>query len=267
MSLKLNIKQPLHHFNLNIEVELAAKGIVGLFGDSGSGKTSVLRAIAGLNDKSSGDIAFNGHHWQLNSGQLSHNSKKHDSQSPSIGMVFQDSRLFNHLTVAKNLSIVDQLNSSSRLASLIENFGIEPLLDKVCGSLSAGQQQRVAIVRSLIADPKLLLLDEPLSALDNNAKQQLMLALKNYSQQHQIPMIYVSHHVDEIHYLCDELMLIKQGKIVVHGDCHAVLTNHQLLPHNSDVLSVDETTKQVTLQLSDDAFAQLSSHKTITIAK
>lgn len=267
MSLKLNIKQPLHHFSLDIEVELAVSGIVGLFGDSGSGKTSLMRAIAGLNEKSSGDISFNNHQWQLNSSQLSNNSKKHNAQIPNIGMVFQDSRLFNHLTVAKNLTIVDQLNSSSRLASLIEDFGIEPLLNKVCSLLSAGQQQRVAIVRSLVANPKLLLLDEPLSALDNNAKQQLMLALKNYSQQHQLPMIYVSHHIDEIDYLCNELMLIKQGKIVEHGDCHAVLTNHQLLPHLSDVLSVDETTKQVTLQLSDDAFAQLSSHKTITIAK
>ena len=267
MSLKLNIKQPLHHFNLDIEVELAVSGIVGLFGDSGSGKTSLMRAIAGLNEKSSGDISFNNHQWQLNSSQLSNNSKKHNAQIPNIGMVFQDSRLFNHLTVAKNLTIVDQLNSSSRLASLIEDFGIEPLLNKVCSLLSAGQQQRVAIVRSLVANPKLLLLDEPLSALDNNAKQQLMLALKNYSQQHQLPMIYVSHHIDEIDYLCNELMLIKQGKIVEHGDCHAVLTDHQLLPHHSDVLSIDETTKQVTLQLSDEAFAQLSSHKTISIAK
>ncbi len=267
MSLKLNIKQPLHHFNLDIEIELAAKGIVGLFGDSGCGKTSLLRAIAGLNEKSSGYIDFNNRQWQLNFGQLLNSSKKTNAQTPNIGMVFQDSRLFNHLTVAKNLSIVDKLNSSLRLASLIEDFGIEPLLNKVCGLLSAGQQQRVAIVRSLAAAPELLLLDEPLSALDNTAKQQLMLALKNYSQQHQLPMIYVSHHVDEIHYLCDELMLIEQGKIVEHGDCHAVLTNHQLLPHHSDVLSVDEITKQVTLQLSDDAFAQLSSHKTITIAK
>ncbi|MGB1299384.1 MAG: ATP-binding cassette domain-containing protein, partial [Psychrobium sp.] len=179
MTLKLNIQQPLAHFDLNIDVKLNAHGIIGLFGQSGSGKTNLLRAIAGLNESSSGNIVFNNHQWPLNS--------KHTCR---VGMVFQDSRLFNHLTVAQNIEIVNQLDSAV-LESLINDFGIAPLLDKRCSLLSAGQQQRVAMVRSLTARPDLLLLDEPLSALDDNAKQQLMLALKNYSQQQQLVMIYV----------------------------------------------------------------------------
>lgn len=260
MPLTLNIKQPLHHFLLDVHVQCAASGIVGLFGQSGSGKTSLLRAIAGLNNKCSGNITFNNNTWELNSGQLSNNLC-------NIGMVFQDSRLFNHLTVAKNLSIVEKPNAAQRIDLLVNDFGVTPLLDKYCHQLSAGQQQRVALVRSLLANPQLLLLDEPLSALDHHAKQSLMTALKNYSQLHKLPMVYVSHHIEEIHTLCDELMLMDNGKIIDYGDCQEVLMRHQLLPHNSQVLNIDENTKQITLQLSDEAFTQLSHSKNITLIK
>lgn len=258
MTLKLNIKQPLAHFDLDIKVELNANGIMGLFGKSGSGKTNLLRAIAGINDHCRGSIEFNQHQRLLNNRQLSNTYYK-------VGMVFQDSRLFNHLTVKKNIAISNQLDSTSQLSSLINNFGLKSLLDKQCRLLSAGQQQRVAIVRSLAANPDLLLLDEPLSALDECAKQQLMLALKNYSQQQQLPMIYVSHHINEIHFLCDELMLINQGKIIDSGDCHTLLKRHQLLPHNSQVVDIDKDKKQITLQLSDDAFIQLATQNNITL--
>lgn len=260
MSLTLNIQQSLHHFSLDVNVQCSADGIVGLFGQSGSGKTSLLRAIAGLNNRCSGNIEFNENQWTLNDGQSLINHC-------NIGMVFQDSRLFNHLTVSKNLSIVDKLNSPQHVDLLINDFGIAPLLDKHCHQLSAGQQQRVALVRSLAANPQLLLLDEPLSALDNNAKQSLMTALKNYSQLHNLPMIYVSHHIDEIQTLCDELMLIDNGKIIDSGNCQTVLSRHQLLPHRSHVLAIDEANNQITLQLSDEAFAQLSSNTNITLSK
>ncbi|MCG7532875.1 ATP-binding cassette domain-containing protein [Psychrobium sp. MM17-31] len=255
MTLKLNIQQPLAHFDLDINVELNADGIIGLFGQSGSGKTNLLRAIAGLNESSRGNIVFNSHHWALSS-----------EHACRVGMVFQDSRLFNHLTVAQNIEIVNQLDLAA-LESLISDFGVAPLLDKRCNLLSAGQQQRVAIVRSLAAKPDLLLLDEPLSALDDTAKQQLMLALKNYSQQQQLVMIYVSHHIDEIHFLCDELMLIEQGNITDSGDCQQLLKRHQLLPHTSQVLDIDESSKQITLQLTDEAFAQLASQSAIKLSK
>ncbi|MGB0834537.1 MAG: ATP-binding cassette domain-containing protein [Psychrobium sp.] len=255
MTLKLNIQQSLAHFDLNIDVELNTDGIIGLFGHSGSGKTNLLRAIAGLNESSRGNITFNNHQWSLNS--------KHACR---VGMVFQDSRLFNHLTVAQNIEIVNLLDSAA-LETLVNDFGVAPLLDKRCSLLSAGQQQRVAIVRSLAAKPDLLLLDEPLSALDDKAKQQLMLALKNYSQQQQLVMVYVSHHIDEISFLCNELMLIEQGQITDSGDCQQLLKLHQLLPHTSQVLDIDESSKQITLQLTDEAFAQLASQSSITISK
>jgi len=259
MTLKLAIQQPLHHFDLAVDAQLPSGGIIGLFGQSGSGKTSLLRAIAGLNKNAVGHIQFNDINWTLNGGQLS-------NIPCAIGMVFQDSRLFNHLTVAKNFSIVDKLGCLETTSTLIKAFGITPLLNKFAHQLSAGQQQRVAIVRSLLAAPQLLLLDEPLSALDNTAKQTLMAALKKYSQQKKLPMIYVSHHIEEINYLCDELVLIEQGQIIDSGRCKLVLERHHLLPHQTDVISVDKTTNQVTLQLSDEAFSQLSQRKTVIIS-
>lgn len=263
MTLKLTIKQPLHHFDLAINIELPSGGIIGLFGQSGSGKTSLLRAIAGLSNNAVGCVEFDQQYWQLNNGQVSAGQLLNDKCT--VGMVFQDSRLFEHLTVAKNLSITDKLNNSDTSNKLIDEFGIKSLLDKFAHQLSAGQQQRVAIVRSLVANPQILLLDEPLSALDNNAKYSLMAALKCYSQQQNLTMIYVSHHIDEINTLCDQLMLIEQGQLIDNGHCESVLSRHRLLPHQSDVIGIDEAKNQITLQLSDDAFAQLSQNKTLII--
>jgi len=259
MTLKLSIQQPLHHFDLAVNAELSCDGIIGLFGQSGSGKTSLLRAIAGLNKHAVGEVKFNDISWTLNDGQSLNNQCV-------VGMVFQDSRLFDHLTVTKNLSIINKLACSQTSSMLIKEFGITPLLNKYAHQLSAGQKQRVAIVRSLLAKPQLLLLDEPLSALDKAAKHSLMMALKKYSQQKNLPMIYVSHHIEEIHFLCDQLMLIEQGQLIDSGSCNALLKKHHLLPHQTDVIAVDKTTNQVTLQLTDDAFSQLSQLKTVIIS-
>ena len=259
MPIKFDIKQSLNHFDLIINVELASNNIVGLFGQSGSGKTTLLRAIAGLNGYASGSVTFNNKQWQLN-------QKSSTNNTPAIGMVFQDSRLFEHLTVDKNLSIVDKLQTPDTRSALINDFGISSLLTKYAHQLSAGQKQRVALVRSLMATPDLLLLDEPLSALDVNAKHKIMATLKSYSHQHKLPMIYVSHHIDEINYLCDELILIEQGQLIDAGECDNVLKNNNLLPHQSDVISVDGDKKQITLQLSNEAYLQLSSRKNINLS-
>lgn len=262
MPISLDIKQSLHHFDLAINVELASSHIIGLFGQSGSGKTTLLRAIAGLNESAFGTITFNNKHWQLNQ----KSSNKALNVTPSIGMVFQDSRLFEHLTVDKNLSIVDKLKSTDIRSKLITDFGINSLLSKFAHQLSAGQKQRVALIRSLIASPDLLLLDEPLSALDSTAKSAIMAVLKTYSQQHNLPMIYVSHHIDEIDYLCDELMLIEQGKLIDSGECQTLLSKHHLLPHQSDIIAIDNDKKQITLQLSDDDYNRLSKRQNIKLS-
>lgn len=259
MSLTFTIQQLSNNFDLDVSVELSSAGIIGLFGSSGSGKTTLLRAIAGLNKQATGSICFNKFNWLLD-------KEKTTKNQPTIGMIFQDSRLFEHLTVEKNLSIVDKLQSAAVLSQLINDLAIIPLLNKFAHQLSAGQKQRVAIIRSLIAAPQLLLLDEPLSALDNNAKTSVMKVLKRYSQQHNLPMIYVSHHIDEIDYLCDELILINQGQLIDSGHCQTLLNKHHLLSHQSDVITIDDDKKQITLQLSDEAYAQLSQRKNIKLS-
>lgn len=259
MSLTFTIQQSSNHFDLDISVDLSCDGIIGLFGASGSGKTTLLRAIAGLNKQATGSLTFNEFNWLLN-------KEKTKLNQPLIGMVFQDSRLFEHLTVTKNFDIVNKLQSTDVLSQLINDLEITPLLNKFAHQLSAGQKQRVAIIRSLIAAPQLLLLDEPLSALDSDAKNAVMTALKNYSQQHNLPMIYVSHHIEEINYLCDELILIEQGKLIDSGKCQNLLKNNHLLPHQSDVITIDDDKKQITLQLSDEAYAALSQRKKIKLS-
>jgi len=259
MPLIINIQQPSSHFDLAINAEFSASGIIGLFGPSGSGKTTLLRAIAGINNQSSGSIHFNEYNWLLN-------KEKTKENQPLIGMVFQDSRLFEHLTVAKNFDIVNQTTSTDALSQLMSDLDITPLLNKFAHQLSAGQKQRVAIVRSLIACPQLLLLDEPLSALDNKTKRNIMKVLKKYSQDYALPMIYVSHHIEEIDYLCDELMLIDQGKLIDSGPCKTLLEKHHLLPHQSDIITIDNDKKQITLQLSDSAYNLLSQRKKIKLS-
>lgn len=181
--------------------------VIGLFGASGSGKTSILHAIAGLNTPENGWIKIKGQTW-FDSKQGINLS----SQQRSVGLVFQDAQLFPHMTVMRNL-----LFGYKRVASekqrfdpdyIIELLKLNHLLGRMPMKLSGGEKQRVALGRALLYSPKLLLLDEPLSALDAAHKQEIIPFFQKVLQETDIPMLYVSHDMSEIRQLTEHIWLL-----------------------------------------------------------
>lgn len=210
-------------FNLAIKQDFSLQGITGIFGHSGSGKSTLLRAIAGLEKETDGTIL-------LNDTRLIDSKNKCfiKAEHRNIGLVFQDSRLFPHLTVLDNLKFAAKRCQNRRLNfnEIIKLTELENLLLKHVNELSGGQKQRVALARAILAEPKLLLLDEPLSALDRQAKTRLLRLMLNIQNKLQLPMLYVSHSLDELQQVCDKLLVLSQGKVIGYDGIHSMI--HQL---------------------------------------
>ncbi|KAA1190648.1 molybdenum ABC transporter ATP-binding protein [Pseudohalioglobus sediminis] len=201
-------------FQLQLQSSIADQGVTALYGPSGSGKSTLLDCIAGLREPGDGSqISFRGQQW-LGHGQAVPVWRRR------IGYVFQDARLFPHLTVAGNLDYASQRARGrpalerDRLQALL---GIDELLPQKPDTLSAGQQQRVAIGRALCSAPQLLLLDEPLANLDPMASAECLTLLQEIANQVDLPMIYVSHDIEELGQLADDLLLLQKGKLVDSG--------------------------------------------------
>ncbi len=200
-------------FALDVDLALPGRGISAIFGASGSGKTTLLRCIAGL-DKAVGQLRINGELWQ----DASHFLPPHRR---ALGYVFQEASLFAHLTVRKNLDYgMQRLAPAERKVSLdhaLDLLGIEHLLERKPEGLSGGERQRVAIARALLTSPRLLLLDEPLAALDLPRKQEILPYLERLHTELEIPVLYVSHSPDELARLADHLVVLEQGKVIASG--------------------------------------------------
>ena len=229
-TLSINIKLSFEKFNLAIKEELSLRGITGIFGHSGSGKSTLLRAIAGLENKFDGRIL-------LNDNCLIDNTNKHfiKAEHRNIGLVFQDSRLFPHLTVLGNLTFSAKhcKNRQLDLNEIIALTELNNLLHKHVNELSGGQKQRVALARAILAEPQLLLLDEPLSALDRQAKAGLLKLILKVQNKLQLPMLYVSHSLDELQQVCDKLLVLTQGKVTGYDDIHSMI--HRLNSINQEI--------------------------------
>lgn len=200
-------------FSLDVEVALPGCGVTALFGPSGSGKTTLLRCIAGLERAPRGTLYFNGECWQ----EATYWLPPH--QRP-IGYVFQEASLFPHLTVLDNLRYGwKRLPRAQRapLDPIIELLGIGHLLSRKPERLSGGERQRVGIARALAVQPRLLLMDEPLAALDVARKQEILPYLERLHRELAIPILYVSHAPDEVARLADYLVVLEQGKVVTTG--------------------------------------------------
>jgi molybdate transport system ATP-binding protein len=232
MKLSLNFTIDYSPFSLQIEQTLTLQGITGVFGHSGSGKSTLLRAITGLEKVHHGNITLNDAYLITNTnGKISNFVKPEQRQ---IGLVFQDSRLFPHLNVLNNLKFSAKRCQNSRLNfnEIIKLTELESLLHKTIDELSGGQKQRVALARAILAEPKLLLLDEPLSALDRQAKASLLKLMLNIQNELQLPMLYVSHSLDELQQVCDKLLIMSHGKILAYGGIHQMI--HQLNHNDND---------------------------------
>jgi molybdate transport system ATP-binding protein len=201
-------------FRLSVDLRLPGQGITGLFGPSGCGKTTLLRAIAGLDHAATGAVTVNGETWQSDARHI-------PTHRRALGFVFQEASLFHHLDVRGNLEYgrrrVAVADQRIAMPEVIELLGIGHLLDRRPGQLSGGERQRVAIARALATSPRLLLMDEPLSALDLARRQEIMPYLESLHRELAIPVIYVSHAIDEIARLADHLVLLDEGQVRASG--------------------------------------------------
>jgi molybdate transport system ATP-binding protein len=193
-------------------------GISAIFGDSGIGKTHLLQQIAGLRPLPKGSqLAFKQQVWQTPHQNLA-------SHQRNVGMVFQDSELFPHLSVLDNIRFAKSFKqdclSQSELEALLNKLGIMPeWLDRHTDLLSGGQRQRVAIARTLFAKPQLLLLDEAVSSLDKNARREILQTVLDYHKTYQCPVIFVTHQLEEVAFLADDLILLDEtGNLHRHGN-------------------------------------------------
>jgi len=200
----------LRHFSIDVEFRVSA-GVTVIFGPSGSGKTTLLQCIAGLLRPDKGVIAIDG--------ELVFESVKKISLTPQqrrIGYVFQDLALFPHMTAAENIAFGIRENGNRRadlVRDMLERFSIAHVAEHRPGEISGGERQRVALARALVTEPRLLLLDEPFSALDDSLKLEIIFDLKQWLEQHRIPVLFVTHDRSEAGALGQSMVVMKDGKI------------------------------------------------------
>lgn len=207
----------------------ADAGVTALFGRSGAGKTSIVNAIAGLIRPARGRIAVGG--VTLFDAERRIDLPRHRRR---VGYVFQEARLFPHLTVRQNLLFgrwfTPRAERRLGLDEVVELLGISPLLARRPGALSGGERQRVAIGRALLASPRLLLMDEPLASLDSARKEEILPFLDRLRTEAGIPIVYVSHALDEVSRLADTLVVISSGRVAAAGPIEEIMSRADLRP-------------------------------------
>ena len=234
IAVRFNIQRG--EFALNIDTVIPETGVTAIFGPSGSGKTTLLRAIAGLEHADNGYLKVGDALWQGNGVFLPTHQRK-------IGYVFQEPSLFSHLSVEGNLNYglerAKDESSAVVVQQTINLLGIEHLLKRMPWQLSGGEQQRVAIARALAANPSMLLLDEPLAALGDDQKADILPYLESVYQQLDIPVLYVSHSRNEVARLADHMLLLDNGEIKASGKMTEIFTALDLpMAHQSRAESI-----------------------------
>lgn len=226
--MQIRLHLPRADLALDVDLCLPGQGISVLFGASGSGKTSLLRCVAGLERASQARLALGADLWQDDSKGVFLPTWRRP-----LGYVFQEASLFDHLDVRGNLHFgLQRAKSASGEAALqtaIDLLGIGGLLGRRTTELSGGERQRVAIARALATQPRLLLLDEPLAALDHARRQEVLPWLERLRDQLKIPMLYVTHSLDEVARLADTLVLLERGKARACGPVAEVLAGGGVL--------------------------------------
>ncbi|WP_033782359.1 MULTISPECIES: molybdenum ABC transporter ATP-binding protein ModC [Pantoea] len=238
--LSLNFMQQQGDHQLEVDLQIPAKGITAIFGVSGAGKTSLINAISGLTQPQRGRIELND--------RLLFDAEQKIALPPEkrrIGYVFQDARLFPHYRVRGNLQYGMAPSMKAQFDSLASLLGLEALLSRFPLSLSGGEKQRVAIGRALLTAPDMLLLDEPLASLDLPRKRELMPYLQKLAKQVDIPMLYVSHSLDEILHLADNVLVLDAGKVKAFGPLERVWSSSAMRPW----LPVSELTSVLRVQV------------------
>jgi molybdate transport system ATP-binding protein len=225
--LEIKAKKRLGSFTVDVAISTGAAGVTALFGRSGAGKTSIINMVAGLFPPDAGLIAVNGR-------KLFDSEQAIDfpPERRRCGYIFQDGRLFPHLTVKANLTygmkLVPRTERYVSYDQVVELLGIRHLLTRRPAKLSGGEKQRVAIGRALLTSPSLLLMDEPLASLDSARKGEVLPFIARLPREFSIPILYVSHSLDEILNLADTVVLLESGKVVATGSVEDLMSRFDL---------------------------------------
>ena len=223
--LHIDVKKQLGTLPLEAHLDIPSQGVTALFGLSGSGKSSLINLVSGLINPDEGVIA-------LNDRELFNSAENVcvPINQRNIGYVFQDARLFPHYTVNGNLRYGMKNTSKDEFNYIVELLGIGHLLKRYPITLSGGEKQRVAIGRALLTDPEILLMDEPLSALDLPRKRELMNYLERLSKEINIPILYVTHSLDELLRLAERVVLLTNGKVEAYDVLESIWESPLFLP-------------------------------------
>lgn len=222
-------------FALDVDLHLPGHGVTALFGPSGCGKTTCLRALAGL-ERAQGRVAVNRSVWQDDAQR-----QWLPTHRRALGYVFQEASLFAHLSVQKNIAYGLRRTPAARRKvpqeRAVELLGIGHLLQRMPATLSGGERQRVAIARALATSPEVLLMDEPLAALDAQRKAEVLPYLEQLQRSLGIPIIYVSHSMDEVARLAQHMVLLRAGRVVAQGPVAELLSSLELPLAQGDLAS------------------------------
>lgn len=219
-SIELSLRLRRAEFDLNVSLSLPAQGTTVLFGPSGGGKTSILRAIAGLEPDVQGEVRVKGCTWQSANVFVPPHARR-------VGFVFQHSALLPHLSVEQNLryGFTRVQGTEHEYSECVEQLDLQALMHRKIAQLSGGERQRVAMGRALLTRPEVLLMDEPLAALDAGRRSEVLGYLERLKNMTPIPMIYVTHSVDEMSRLADYLVLMKDGHVRQAGSALDVMNS------------------------------------------
>ncbi len=255
-ALQFELALDLPQLSVQVAASLPPKGVTALFGPSGSGKTTLLRMLSGLEPEGRGQLRLGDSVWQNDTTRL--HLPTH--QRP-LAYVFQEASLFAHLNVRDNLGFALKRARSAerriRFDDAVAWLGVHHLLDRLPSHLSGGERQRVAIARALLAQPQLLLMDEPLSAVDADGRDAILDTLEQLPERLGIPIVYVSHSIEEVARLADHLLLMSAGRLLAAGPTNAILTRCDLpLAHGAHAGAVVQA--RVTEHLADEHLTRLS---------
>ncbi len=227
--LTVQVQKTFNDFHLSAEFVAKQGSITAIFGKSGSGKTSLINIIAGLSRPDNGTVHLGG--TTLFDNDRNFSLQPHERQ---VGYIFQDDRLFPHLTVEKNLlygtSRHDDGLPRITLASVSDLLGIGHLLERKPKTLSGGEKQRVAIGRALLSNPRLLLMDEPLSSLDVQRRQDILPFIEKVRDEFGVTVLYVSHAIEEVIRLADKMIVLSNGQVAAQGSVEEIMSRLDLHP-------------------------------------
>lgn len=222
--IKFRLKEKLGSFELDISFDAPGRGVTALFGPSGSGKTTVLRCLAGLHQAKDASVIVADEPWQVE-------GLFRPTHERAIGYVFQEASLFPHLDVRGNLTfarVAQRKADDLALDEVVQLLGLQGLLTRAPLTLSGGERQRVAIGRALLSQPQLLLMDEPLSALDQASREEILPFLEQLHDRLSLPIIYVSHDLREVERLADHIVLLDKGSVIASGPLAQVQSDPDL---------------------------------------